>query len=70
MCNIGDIILINNYNDNGKILHRHSFVVIDDEGGEIMGLPYDFVANVLSSFKDNIQRQRKLSYDGNFPNIS
>ncbi|MFR0074246.1 MAG: hypothetical protein ACLRVD_07755 [Blautia caecimuris] len=67
MCNIGDIILINNYNDNGKILHRHSFVVIDDEGGEIMGLPYDFVANVLSSFKDNIQRQRKLSYDGNFP---
>ena len=41
--------------------------MIDDENGIIQGLPYDFVANVLSSFKDDKQRKRKLSYPGNFP---
>lgn len=67
MCCVGDIILVNRYKDGDNIIGRHSFIVIDDEGGEIQGLPYDFVANVLSSFKSDQQKQRKLSYDGNFP---
>lgn len=43
---------------------------MDDENGTIQGLSYDFVANVLSSFKDENQKQRKLSYPGNFAIMS
>ena len=67
MCKIGDIILIDNYQDNGCVLNKHSFIVIDDQNGTIEGLPYDFIGNVLSSFKTPLQKQRKLSYEGNFP---
>lgn len=67
MCNIGDIIIINNYRDNGRSLNRHSFVVLDDEDGEIQGLSYDMVCNVMSSFKNEYQKNKKLSYPGNFP---
>lgn len=48
-------------------MRRHSFVVVDDKDGEIQGLPYDMVCNVFSSFKNDEQRKRKLSYPGNFP---
>lgn len=67
MCQIGDIIVINKYKHEGVELTRHSFVVVDDENGVIQGLPYDFVANVLSSFKGDRQKRRKLSYPSNFP---
>lgn len=66
MCRVGDIILIKNYKHGDKNLSRHSFVVVDDEDGEIHGLEYNFVCNVMSSFKDEKQRKRKLSYPGNF----
>ena len=66
MCQIGDIIIINQYKDKDSIISKHSFVVIDDENGTIQGLPYDFVANALSSFKNPKQKKRKLSYPGNF----
>ena len=67
MCQVGDIILINSYMDNGNNLNRHSFVVIDDRNGTIEGLPYDMICNVLSSFKSESHKQIKLSYPGNFP---
>jgi hypothetical protein len=67
MCKIGDIILVNKYNDNGKSLNRHSFVVISDEHGKIEGLSYDLICNVLSSFKNEEQKKRKMGYVGNFP---
>ena len=67
MCQIGDIILVQKYKDRGQDLSQHSFVVISDENGEIQGLTYDFIANVLSSFKSDAQRERKLKYPGNFP---
>lgn len=67
MCQIGDIILVQKYKDHGQDLSRHSFVVISDENGEIQGLTYDFIANVLSSFKSDTQRELKLKYPGNFP---
>jgi len=66
MCKIGDIILVNNYTDNGKNIARHSFVVISNERGQVQGLDYDVICNVLSSFKDDEQRKRKLGYPGNF----
>jgi len=66
MCNVGDIILIESYK-HGKIsLSRHSFVVLSVDAGTIEGLHYDFVCNVLSSFKNEEQRAKKLSYPGNF----
>lgn len=67
MCKIGDIIIVNGYKDNGNTIPSHSFVVVSDENGKIQGLSYDFVANVLSSFKNERQKNRKLSYPGNFP---
>lgn len=67
MCKIGDIILVEQYADKGMTLSRHSFVVIEDKDGVVEGLPYDMICNVLSSFKNANQKQRKLSYSGNFP---
>lgn len=67
MCKLRDIILIDNYVSEGTPLNRHSFVVIDEVGDEIQGVPYDFVCNVMSSFKNETQKARKLSYPGNFP---
>ena len=66
MCTVGDIILIKSYQHKGHVLSKHSFVVLNVESGTIKGLDYDFVCNVLSSFKNDIQRTRKLSYPGNF----
>lgn len=66
MCKKGDIILIREYRDGNSLLSRHSFVVIEDEGGRVCGLNYDLVALVMSSFKGNEQRERKLNYPGNF----
>lgn len=66
MCKTGDIILVDNYIDNGSNLCHHSFVVINDEAGQIQGLDYDFICNVMSSFKSEAQRIKKLSYPGNF----
>ena len=68
MCKIGDIIVINSYKDNGRVISTHSFVVIDDTDGKIEGLPYNFVANVMSSYKTQEQKDWKLNhYPANFP---
>lgn len=67
MCKVGDIIVVENYKSGGKDIGKHSFVVISDEGGEIQGLDYDLICNVMSSFKDERQKTRKLKYEGNFP---
>ena len=66
MCAVGDIILIESYQHKSHLLTRHSFVVLNVEAGTIEGLNYDFVCNVLSSYKDAEQRAKKLSFPGNF----
>lgn len=65
MCKAGDIIVVEDYQDNGKSLTRHSFVVISNQGGKIQGMAYDMICNVMSSFKSPEQRGKKLSYPGN-----
>ena len=66
MCKLGDIIVINKYiGDDSEIVSKHSFVVINDNPGFIEGLHYDFVSNVLSSFKSEEQRIRKLRFEEN-----
>lgn len=48
MCRLGDIILVNKFkNEDGEIVCKHSFVVINDEKDSIGGLKYDFVANMM-----------------------
>ncbi|MBQ7247133.1 MAG: type II toxin-antitoxin system PemK/MazF family toxin [Lachnospiraceae bacterium] len=66
MCKVGDIILVSDYTSNGVQLGRHSFVVVSDENGKIGSLDYDIVTSVLSSFKSEEHKQKKLKYPGNY----
>jgi len=53
MCKLGDIIVVDEFiGEDGKKVCRHSFIVINDKPGFIEGLGYDFVVNVMSSFKN------------------
>ena len=70
MCKAGDIIVVQKYKSHGRDVSRHSFVVIDDQGGEIQGLSFDFASLVMSSFKDEEQKARKMKYPGNFPIVA
>ena len=51
--------------DDGEIISRHSFVVINDKPGFIEGLNYDLISNVMSSFKNEEHRMRKLKFEEN-----
>ena len=66
LCKLGDIIVVNKYiGDDGNVINRHSFVVVDDEKGVISGLDYDMVASAISSFKGEEHRKKKLKYKEN-----
>ena len=65
-CKKGDIILIDDYYHGGQPISKHSFVVLSNEGGTIKGLDYHFICNVLSSFDNEEQRNKKRGYPGNF----
>ena len=66
MCKLGDIIVVNNYiGDDGKEIGRHSFIVVDDNPNSISGLDYNLVTTVISSFKSEKQKIKKLSQEGN-----
>lgn len=67
MCKVRDIILVNNYIDNGKNMGQHSFIVLSDDAGKIQGFNFDLICNVMSSFKNEDQKIRKLKFPGNFP---
>lgn len=47
MCQIGDIIVVYRYKDGNKTLPTHSFVVLDDNNGQIQGIDFDFVGLVM-----------------------
>ena len=66
MCEVGDIILVPRFISQNREVPPHSFVVLNVDGGEIKGLDYDLVCNMMSSFKNEEQKKRKLSYPGNF----
>lgn len=66
MCKIGDIIVVENYiGDDGEKVKKHSFVVIEDTPGHIGGLNYNLVTNVMSSFRNEEHRNKKLRYKEN-----
>lgn len=71
MCKLGDIIVINKYiGDDGKEISKHSFIVVNDKPGFIEGLQYDLIANVMSSFKNDEQRMKKLKFEENVEILS
>lgn len=65
MCRVGDIILVKEYVHGNQTLKQHSFVVLKTEEGKIESLDYNMICNVMSSFKNPEQREKKLSYPGN-----
>ena len=66
MCKLGDIIVVNKYiGDDGKLISKHSFIVIDNNPDCIKGLNYNLVATVISSFKSQERKKRKLQYKEN-----
>ena len=68
MCQVGDIILITSYKSNNVTLNRHSFVVLSVDDGKIEGMDYNLACCVMSSFKDEEHKRKKLdNYPGNFP---
>lgn len=66
MCKIGDIIGVKNFigQDNQNI-GFHYFIVVSEEKGKILGLDFDIVGTVMSSFKNNDQRNKKIRYKEN-----
>ena len=71
MCKLGDIIVVNNYiGEDGMVIGKHSFIVVNDKPDFIEGLGYDLVTNVMSSFKNEEQRNRKLRFMENIEIIS
>jgi len=67
MCKTGDIIFIDSYKSHGKTLNQHSFIVIEDNNGNIRGFDYDMIGIVMSSFHNEKHKENKLKHDGNFP---
>mgnify|MGYP006964808648 CR=1 FL=1 len=66
MCKSGDIIVVQSYKHNPAVLHQHPFIIIDDGNGIIKGLDFNLIAVVMSSVKNEAQKQWKLSqYPGN-----
>ncbi len=71
MCKLGDIIVVKEYvGDDGTKVSQHSFVVVNDKPDFIEGVGYDFIANVMSSFKSEEQRMKKLRFEENVEIIS
>ena len=66
MCKLGDIIVVKEFKDiSGKLVPKHSFVVINDEPDFIEGFAYDFISNVMCSFHDEKHKEHKLSIKSN-----
>lgn len=66
MCKIGDIIVIDKYvGDDGKVVGRHSFVVLSTDKGQISGVDYDLVTNAISSIKSSEHRKKILRRKSN-----
>ena len=66
MRKLGDIIVVKEFKDaSGKLVPKHSFVVINDEPDFIEGFAYDFISKVMCSFHDEKHKEHKLSIKSN-----
>ena len=66
MCKVGDIILVEHFNNEfGKGVERHPFIIISTKQRFINMIPFDIMAVLLSSFKNEDHKTNKLTYEGN-----
>ncbi|MGL5329088.1 MAG: type II toxin-antitoxin system PemK/MazF family toxin [Peptostreptococcaceae bacterium] len=65
MCKVGDIILVNTYKHGDTVLNKHSFVVVDTDGGKIKSAEYHMNGVVMGSFHNEKHREKKLAYTQN-----
>ena len=71
MCKLGDIIVVDKFvGEDGATVNKHSFIVINDKPDFIEGLKYDLVTNVMSSFKNEEHKNKKLRFMENVEVIS
>jgi len=71
MCKLGDIIVVDEYiGEDGIKIQRHSFIVINEQPDFIEGLKYDLVTNVISSFKSEEHKNKKLRFIENVEIVS
>ena len=68
MCKVGDILLILNVKNKGKLVGRHPFLVLDDTEGKVSGVyDYDFIGLLLTSADTEEKKKRLGNIVGNFP---
>lgn len=68
MCKIGDILLIYNARNKGKLVGMHPFIVLDDRNGVVSGIyTYDFIGLLLTSADTEEKKERLKKIEGNFP---
>lgn len=69
MCKVGDIIVVEECKVGNKDIGRHSFIVLSTDKGEIEGLSFDLVCNLMSSLEGKSEEyaKKKLSYPENMP---
>lgn len=68
MCKIGDILLIYNAKNEGKLVGMHPFIVLDDNNGVVSGMyTYDFIGLLLTSADTEEKKERLRKIEGNFP---
>lgn len=68
MCKVGDILLILNAKNKGKLVGRYPFLVLDDTEGKVSGVyDYDFIGLLLTSADTEEKKKRLGNIVGNFP---
>ena len=66
MCKIGDIIAVPQFiGDGNNFVGTHYFIVVNDKDGNIEGLDFNIVGAVMSSFKSEEKKKKKLKYEEN-----
>lgn len=67
MCEIGDILLIDNAK-NRKFVGQHPFIVIDDQDGIVRGMyQYDFIGLIMTSGDTEEKKLVRGSNPANYP---
>ena len=68
MCKIGDILLIYNAHNQGRVVGMHPFIVLDDTNGVVHGIySYDFIGLLLTSADTEERKKWLRAIEGNFP---
>ena len=66
MCKIGDIIAVPHFiGDGNNFVGTHYFIVVNDNDGNIEGLDFNIVGSVMSTFKSEEHKKKKLKYKEN-----